>query len=211
MEPHSDVVRIPYSAHTCRDLLKAAESLIDALRSYTSVATAITESENLDALEKVGDELAISGARFDQAHINHLSLGAPIGDLDLLGLDEDGDSKDCGEEDEASLLNEESAIPISIFTRQDFVVTDVSTLVAAAALSFDEAKDLSIGRVLYELIHRDGRDSLTQREGIVPTASITLFQREETPLGSQTDASKPDYQKLMRPIGETLFSFEELW
>lgn len=212
MDTDSEVANLqPFSPHTSQQLTEAAEALTKALHVYTTVVAAITELNDSGVLEEAGDRLAVVGARFAQAHMSHLTLGAPIGDVDLLDLTEDGDDENCGEE-HAVLLDEESAAgPISVFTRQDFVVTDAATLIAAARESLDHNGVSSIGHVLYELIHRDGRDSLDQREGLIPTASITLFQRGETPLRIQMNANNPDYQPLMHPDGETLFSFGEVW
>lgn len=212
MDTNSGVIKPkPFSDHTSRQLTDAAEALTNALQAYTRAAAAVTKPNDSEALEEAGDWLAVAGARFDQAHMNHLTLGAPIGDVDLLGLAEDDDDENGGEEHAVLLDEEYAAGPISVFTRQDFVVTDPATLFAAARESPHYTGVPSIGHVLYELIHRDGRDSLDQREGVVPTASITLFQRGETPLRTQMDVTNPHYQILMHPEGETLFSFGEVW
>lgn len=209
MDGNSGTAKLqPFSDESSRQLREAADALITALQDYARMAAASTEPDAVEALYEAGDGLAVAGARFDQAHLDHLTIGAPIGDIDLLGLAEDDENDD---EDHAASLGEKSAIgPVSVFTRQEFIVTDPASLFASARESA-HANVSTIGHVLYELIHRDGRDKLDEREGLVPTASITLFQQGEAPLRNQMEAVNPDYQLFMHPQGETLYSFGEVW
>lgn len=209
MDGNSGTAKLqPFSDESAQQLKEAADALITALEGYARMAAAATEPDTVADLYEAGDWLAVAGARFDQAHLDHLTIGAPIGDIDLLGLAENDENDD---EDHAASLGEESAIgPVSVFTRQDFMVTDPASLFDSAGESA-HANVSTLGHVLCELIHRDGRDKLDDCEGLVPMASITLFQQGEAPLRAQMEAVNPDYQLFMQPRGETLYSFGEVW
>lgn len=208
-----------FTAQSSARLVEAGHGLVSALQSYVAAAAAVTDETGVETLEESEWAVQMAAARFDDAHFDHLGVFAPVGDADLLDDDSD-DEEDEGNLDDAIVAGG----AVSVVSRQDFVVTDAEAVFAAASEAWsrtreepaDKADIPSAGHALYELIHDGGRDSLNNRPGLMPLASITVFRQPEAPLdGARMDEADTEleagFPSLFAPDGPTLFSFGEQW
>lgn len=152
-----DLLDTQWSAKARAALESAADSLVAAIEAHRAALLPLGNSRSDTAKVFVAnDELARAAAAYAEAQMDFTGTGWPMGAIEL-DDDEDDDYDDEPELPSGSRF-------ISVRTRYEYLVPDVSSLLQAGGVARAKAHGESevepadhVGEAIYELIHAGGR------------------------------------------------------
>lgn len=114
----------PWTPAGAAQLIAAGDALADAVREHARALAALTNSRDIQAVFVASDVLLPVVLAYADAQFNLTGNGFPFGPLHDFADDEDEDEDE--QEEDAAVVG----TGLSVVSRQDFVVTDESAVLA---------------------------------------------------------------------------------
>lgn len=119
----------PWTESSAATLLAAGDALADAVRMHALALAESSEAQNIQAVFTASDVLLPIVLAYADAQFNLTGNGFPFGVLRAWADDEEGDSE-TGEEEPVV------GTGLSVLSRQDFLVTDKSAVLAGGRTAY---------------------------------------------------------------------------
>lgn len=200
---------IPWTTDGADRLLRAADALVEAIRTHAAAVIGLRGDEEFGELIAPGERLVPALLGYADAQFEYTGNSFPLGIIH--SFDDDDDDSD-------EVVEVGPVAGVTVLRRDDYVVSDLAGILEAGRTAYQRAwpeddaaaatADVThLGRALYQIAHADGWDSLRRIWGLRPVAGVTLVQSSEELLGADPD-EWPD-EDLFRHDEERLLCRED--
>lgn len=198
---------IPWTTDGADRLLRAADALVEAIRTHAAAVAGLRGDEESEEVVAAGHRLVPALLGYADAQFEYTGSGFP------LGIVHDFDDDDGNE-----VVEEVPVAGVSVLRRDDYVVSKEAAILKAGRKAYrrtwpeDDAAAATadvthLGRALYQIAHADGWDSLRHVKGLRPVGGVTIVQSSEELLGVDPDAWPEE--DLFRHVEERLLYRED--
>ena len=193
-------------------LITGGRRLAEAVLIHIEKLEKLRGEDDLDAADASTAELGQALDRFEDIQLAYCGTGLPWLDLNAV----DGYDDEASDDDLAGLEIEpaESVEAISVVSRMDLRVTDMSAVRRAATeagLRSGDGAPEHLGEALYNLTAAGGVEQLMQTPGLTPVAALTVFTQQHAPFTSD-DIDEADLPAVFDlEDAPVLFAASDIW
>lgn len=177
----------PWTTDGADQLLRAAESLVDAIRTHAAAVAGLRGNEESGEVVAAGERLLPALLDYADAQLEFTGSGFPLGIVHE--FDDDGGPE---------VVEEGPVVGVSVLRRDDYVVKKEAAVLKAGRKAYrrmwpeDDAAAATadvthLGRALYLIAHANGWDSLRHVKGLRPVRGITLVCSSDELIGADPD------------------------
>lgn len=176
----------PWTTDGADQLLRAAEALVEAIRTHAAAVAGLRGDEESEVVA-AGQRLLPALLGYADAQFEFTGSGFPLGIV-----------HEFDDDDSDEVVDEGPVAGVSVLRRDDYVVDKEAAVLKAGRKAYrrmwqeDDAAaakaDVThLGRALYLIAHADGWDSLRHVKGLRPVGGITLVHSSDELLGADPD------------------------
>lgn len=177
----------PWTPDGADQLLRAAEALVEALRTHAAAVAGLRGDGESGEVVAAGERLVPALLGYADAQFQYTGSGFPLGIV-----------HEFDDDDSDEVVDEGPVAGVSVLRRDDYVVDKETAVLKAGRKAYrrmwpeDDAAAATadvthLGRALYLIAHADGWDGLRQVKGLRPVGGITLVHSSDELLGADPD------------------------